>query len=131
MDRHWSLEEIDDISGSRVAAGASLSLPTILTGRSVAATLDLPEAGPQGQVRRHLRRKGKQIRSKRPKTRGKIRILHSVEERPKQADARSRLGEWGNDTLVAAGPVCLLVLADRAFRLLLAEEMPPRQRKRL
>ena len=30
MDRHWSLEEIDDISGSRVAAGASLSLPTIL-----------------------------------------------------------------------------------------------------
>ena len=34
MDRHWSLEEIDDISGSRVAAGASLSLPTILTGRS-------------------------------------------------------------------------------------------------
>ena len=30
MDRHWSLEEIDDISGSRVAAGAPLSLPTIL-----------------------------------------------------------------------------------------------------
>ena len=30
MDRHWSLEEIDYISGSRVAAGASLSLPTIL-----------------------------------------------------------------------------------------------------
>ena len=29
MDRHWSLEEIDDISGSRVAAGASLSLSTI------------------------------------------------------------------------------------------------------
>ena len=32
MDRHWSLEEIDYISGSRVAAGASLSLPTILPG---------------------------------------------------------------------------------------------------
>ncbi|QUC04762.1 hypothetical protein [Atopobium sp. oral taxon 416] len=30
MDRHWSLEEIDYISGSRVAAGAPLSLPTIL-----------------------------------------------------------------------------------------------------
>ena len=30
MDRHWSLEEIDYISGSRVAAGALLSLPTIL-----------------------------------------------------------------------------------------------------
>ena len=32
MDRHWSLEEIDYISGSRVAAGAPLSLPTILPG---------------------------------------------------------------------------------------------------
>ena len=30
MDRHWSSEEIDYISGSRVVADASLSLPTIL-----------------------------------------------------------------------------------------------------
>ena len=66
-----------------------------------------------GQVRRHLR-------SKRPKTKGKIEILHTVEERSKQADARSRLGEWADDTLVAAGPMCLLVLADRAVRLLAA-----------
>ncbi|QUC04756.1 hypothetical protein [Atopobium sp. oral taxon 416] len=46
-------------------------------------------------MRRHLRRKGKQVRSKRLKTRGKIRISHSMEERPKQADERSRLGEGG------------------------------------
>jgi hypothetical protein len=91
-----------------------VSLPTILTGRSVAAALDLPGSGPQGQVRRHLRSKG-------PKTKGKIEILHTVDERPKQADERSRLGEWVDDTLVAAGPVCLLVLADRAVRLLAAE----------
>ena len=97
INRHWSLEEIDYISGSRVAAGASLSLPTILTGRSLAAAPDLPGSGPQGQVRHHLR-------SKRPKTRGKIEILHTVEERPKQADERSRLGEWVDDTLVAANP---------------------------
>ena len=121
MDRHWSPDEIDDISGSRVAAGAPLSLPTILTGRSIAAALDLSGSGPQGQVRHHLRRKGKRIRSKGPKTKGKIEILHSVKERPKQADARSYLGDWGNDTLVAAGPVCLLVLADRAVRLLAAK----------
>jgi hypothetical protein len=82
--------------------------------RSLAATLDLPEAGPQGQVRHHLRRK-------RPKMRGKIKISHTVKERPKQADERSCLGEWVDDTLVAAGPVCLLVLADRAVRLLAAE----------
>ena len=120
MDRHWSLEQIDYISGSRVAAGASLSLPTILTGRSIAATLELPGSGPQGQVWRHLRRKGKQVCRKRPTTRGKIEILHSVKERPKQADERSCLGDWEDDTLVAARPVCLLVLADRAVRLLAA-----------
>ena len=89
-----------------------------------AAALDLPGSGPKGKVRHHLR-------SKRPKTRGKIRISHTVKERPKQADERSRLGEWADDTLIGAGPVCLLVLADRAVRLLLAEEMPPRQRERL
>ncbi|RRF91583.1 MAG: hypothetical protein DUD39_17555 [Coriobacteriaceae bacterium] len=113
MDRHWSPDEIDDISGSRVAAGAPLSLPTILTGRSIAAALDLSGSGPQGQVRCHLRRK-------RPETRGKIKILHTVDERPEQADERSRLSEWADDTLVAAGPMCLLVLADRAVRLLAA-----------
>ena len=43
-----------------------------------------------------------------------------MDERPKQADERSRLSEWADDTLVAAGPVCLLVLADRAVRLLAA-----------
>jgi len=89
--------------------------------RSIAAALDLSGSGPQGQVRRHLRRKGKRIRRKRPKIRGKIKILHTVDERPEQADERSRLSEWADDTLVAAGPVCLLVLADRAVRLLAAE----------
>jgi IS30 family transposase len=113
MDRHWSPDEIDYISGSRSAAGAPLSLPTILTGRSIAA-LELSGSGPEGKMRRHLRSKG-------PKTKGKIEILHTVDERPKQADERSRLIEWVDDTLVAAGPVCLLVLADRAVRLLAAE----------
>ena len=43
-----------------------------------------------------------------------------MDERPKQADERFRLGEWVDDTLVTAGPVCLLMLADRAVRLLAA-----------
>ena len=84
------------------------------TVRSIAATLELPGSGPQGQMRHHLH-------SKRPKTKGKIEILHSVDERPKQADARSCLEDLVDDTLVAAGPVCLLVLAGRAVRLLLAK----------
>ena len=85
-----SLEQIDDISGSRVAAGASLSLPTILTGRSIAAALELPGSGPEGKMRRHLR-------SKRPKTRGKIEILHTVDERPKRP-MRGLTSETGETT---------------------------------
>jgi hypothetical protein len=66
-------------------------------GRSLAAALDLPGSGPQGQVRRHLRRKGKRIRRKRPETRGKIEILHTVEERPKRP-MRGLVSETGRTT---------------------------------
>ena len=65
--------------------------------RSVAAALDLPGSGPQGQMRRHLRRKGKQVRSKRPKTKGKIEILHTVKERPKRP-MRDLASESGRTT---------------------------------
>ncbi|QUC02586.1 hypothetical protein [Atopobium sp. oral taxon 416] len=60
------------------------------TGRSLAATLELPGSGPQGQVRRHLR-------SKRPKTKGKIEILHTVKERPKRP-MRGLASERGQTT---------------------------------
>ena len=122
MDRHWSLEEIDDISGSRVAAGAPLSLPTILTGRSIAAALDLSGSGPEGQVRRHLR-------SKRPKTKGKIRISHTVDERPKRP-MRGLASSSGQTTRSwQRGPCacsCLPTGSEAASR----EKMPPRQRER-
>jgi IS30 family transposase len=120
MDRHWSLEEIDDRLRLEGGGRCVVELADYSIVRSV-ATLDLPGSGPEGKMRRHLRRKGKRIRRKRPETRGKIRISHSVKERPKQTDERSRLGDWEDDTVVAAGPMCLLVLADRASRLLLAK----------
>ncbi|QUC02281.1 hypothetical protein [Atopobium sp. oral taxon 416] len=68
----------------------------------------------------HLRRKGKRICSKRPKTQGKVEISHSLKDRPKQADVGSHLGDWVDDTLIEVGPVCLLALANRASRLLVA-----------
>ena len=68
----------------------------------------------------HLRRKGKRVCSKRPKTQGKVEISHSVKDRPKQADVGSLLGDWADDTLIGVGPVCLFVLTDRASRLLVA-----------
>ena len=68
----------------------------------------------------HLRRKGKRVRSKRPKTQGRVEISHSLNDRPKQADVGSHLGDWVDDTLIEVGPVCLLALANRASRLLVA-----------
>lgn len=119
MDEHWSPDEIDGRLRLGNGGRCVVSLSTIY--REIhAGALDPPEAGPEGRVRRHLRRKGRRIRRKRPETRGKIRISHTVEERPAEADARSRLGDWEDDTVVGPGPVCLLVLADRASRLLLA-----------
>ena len=119
MDGHWSPDEIDGRLRLGNGGRCVVSLSTIY--REIhAGTLDPPEAGPEGRVRRRLRRKGRRIRRKRPETRGKIRISHTVEERPAEADARSRLGDWEDDTVVGPGPVCLLVLADRASRLLLA-----------
>lgn len=119
MDEHWSPDEIDGRLRLGNGGRCVVSLSTIY--REIhAGALDPPEAGPEGRVRRHLRRKGRRIRGKRPETRGRIRISHTVEERPAEADARSRLGDWEDDTVVGPGPVCLLVLADRASRLLLA-----------
>ena len=65
--RHLRLE-----GGGRCVVEPAGDLPEVQ-----AATLELPEACPEGQVRRHLR-------SKRPKMRGKIEILHSVKERSKR-----------------------------------------------
>ena len=68
----------------------------------------------------HLRRKGKRVCSKRPKTQGKVEISHSLKDRHKQADVGSHLSDWVDDTLIEVGPVCLFVLTDRASRLLVA-----------
>lgn len=119
VDERWSPDETGGRLRLENGGRCVVSCSTIY--REVhAGTLDLPGAGPEGKVRRHLRRKGKRIRRKRPETRGRIRISHTVEERPAEAGARSRLGDWEDGTVVGPGPVCLLVLAGRASRLLLA-----------
>ena len=45
------------------------------------------------QERHHLRRKGKRVCSKRPKTQGKVEISHSLKDRPKQAAVGSHLSD--------------------------------------
>jgi hypothetical protein len=91
-------------------------------GRSIAATLELPEAGPQGQMQRHLRRKG-------PKTKGKIEILHSVKERPKRPmrGLASETGETTHSWQRARVPARACRQGSEAA---CREKMPPRQRER-
>lgn len=50
--------------------------------------------------------------------RGRIRVQHELAERPEEARARSRLGDWEADTVVGPGGACLVTLVDRASRLL-------------
>jgi len=93
------------------------------TVRSIAAALDLPGSGPEGKMRRHLR-------SKRPKTRGKIEILHTVDERPKRP-MRGLVSESGQTTRSwqrARVPACACRQGSEAA---CREKMSPRQRERL
>jgi IS30 family transposase len=91
-----------------------VSLSTIY--RAVArGDLDLPGAG---SARRRLRRRGRRLMSGREEARGKIHARHELSERPAEADARSRLGDWEADTVVGPGGACLVTLVDRASRLL-------------
>lgn len=43
---------------------------------------------------------------------------HEVSERPREADARSRLGDWEDDAVVGPAPACPVTMTDRASRLL-------------
>ena len=81
-----------------------------------AGTPGLPGAGPEGRVRRRLRRKGKGIRRKRPGTGGRIGIPHAVGERPAEAGARPRPGGREDGTAAGPGPACLPAPAGRASR---------------
>ena len=69
-------------------------------------------------MRGRLRRRGGRPRRGREEARGRIKVDHEVSERPREADARSRLGDWEDDTVVGPTPACLVTMTDRASRLL-------------
>ncbi|MDQ9841195.1 IS30 family transposase, partial [Acinetobacter baumannii] len=46
--------------------------------------------------------------------RGKIKISNHIEERPEEANNRSRIGDWEADSVMGkTGGACLLTLVDR------------------
>ena len=75
---------------------------------------------------RRLRHRGKPRKTKNPDSRrGKMAISHSIEERPEEANVRSRFGDWEADTVQgkARGPR-LVTLVDRKSRYLLCKKVP-------
>lgn len=75
--------------------------------------------GNRGAVRK-LRHRGKSRHKKGyVERRGKIQISHPIEERPEEANNRSRIGDWEADTVAGVtGKACLVTLVDRKSRFL-------------
>ena len=117
VDDRWSPEQIGGRFRLERGGRCVVSFATIY--RAVnAGELDPPRATPADRTRGRLRRGGRRPRRGREETRGKIRVDHEVSERPREADARSRLGDWEDDTVVGPTPACLVTMTDRASRLL-------------
>lgn len=85
------------------------------------------EAGPcEGKAKRKLRHRGKKRHRKgAEERRGKIRISNELENRPEDANARSRIGDWEADTVAGIqGGACIVTLNDRKSRYLIARVVP-------
>lgn len=67
--------------------------------------------GPRGAIR-NLRHKGKTRHKKgMVEKRGKIKISNPIEERPEEANNRSRIGDWEADSVMSkTGGACLVTL---------------------
>ena len=120
----WSPEQV---SGRlRLEAGVVVGTATIY--RAIRAReLDPPElAGTRRGLAGRLRHKGRRRRRKgEVERRGKIRVPASIAERPAEAGARSRLGDWEADTVAGrAGGPCLVTLVDRRSRYLVGGLAP-------
>ena len=114
----WSPEQVSGRLG--LERGAVVGTATIY--RAIRRReLDPPElARTRRGLAKRLRRKGRGPRKRgEEQRRGKIRVPHSIDERPPEAERRSRLGDWELDTVLGRvkGP-CLVTCVDRRSRYL-------------
>lgn len=120
VDERWSPEQI---AGRISLERPELSVSCATIYRAISArSLDPPGlAGTKRGIRSALRHRGKRRHAAGgpEERRGTIPGMRSISERPGEAEARTRLGDWEADTVVGkgAGP-CLVTLVDRASGLL-------------
>lgn len=120
LNHQWSPEQISHrlkLEKSPVSISTSTIYRGIYTG-----LFDSPDKRPsQKGSKRFLRHKGKPRHTKGSiEKRGKIPISHELNERPIEAENRSRLGDWEADTVIGVkGKACLVTLVDMKSRYLL------------
>ena len=126
LARHWSPEQI---AGRLKQEGSKYHISYNTIYRAIySGMFDTPEQrrseGNRG-ARRKLRHKGKPRKGKGyQENRGKVEIPHSIAERPEEANARVRLGDWEADTVLGKqGGACLLTLVDRTSRYLICRKL--------
>ena len=86
--------------------------------------------GARGVIRK-LRHRGKKRHTKDyVENRGKISISHTIQERPKDANNRTRIGGWEDDTVAGkTGKSCLVTLTDRYYRFLKIQKVAVKKSK--
>lgn len=126
-DERWSPEQIEGrISEERpdLAVSDTTIYRAVWSGRLDCA---LPGHRKMSRMLRH-RGKGRRRRGSQER-RGRIAITHELSERPPEASARTRPGDWEGDTVLGrAGGACLVTLVDRATGYL-AGGLAPRKGK--
>lgn len=122
LDQQWSPQQI--ASRLRLEGTGCISYATIY--RAIHAGIFDSLVQPDGHrsANRKLRHRGKSRHtSNYEEKRGRIAISHSIEERPKEADERLRVGDWEADTVLGQkGKACLVTLVDRKTRFLLCRK---------
>ena len=99
LDLQWSPQQI--ASRLRLEGTGRISYATIY--RAIHAGIFDFLVQPDGHcsANRKLRHRGKSRHTKNyEEKRGKMNISHSIEERPREANERSRIGDWEADTVI-------------------------------
>ena len=125
LNHQWSPEQI---AGRLALEGSPFRISYNTIYRAIyAGMFDSPKHRPiphKKGMKRYLRHKGKPRKAKnRTDRRGKIPISHTIAERPKEANERSRIGDWEADTVAGKlGGACLITLVDRKSGYLLCKK---------
>lgn len=120
----------DRWSPEQIAGRLAVKPPAALEGASISHTTIYrwiwgdPQRSQQWRPFLRIARKPRRKPYGKPSRQGQIAGKRSIEERPKQADARRRLGDWEGDTMVGKGRRgFLLTCVDRASRYLIARKL--------